>query len=268
VVPLFPAKKSKASKPKAVRRESKRLSIHERNARASVARLRPKTSFGRKVTIALAASLSALVILVVVLWVSPVLAVKQIEVVGDNLVSEKSILKDLKSLKGRPLPQITTEEVAAKLSKYELIDSVSAVSVPPNTLRIVVIERSAIAIVVINGLQYRYDPAGVQLGRAKSEDRLPFILGAGNPSTSKAFVRSIDVLLSLPNSLLNDVLSIKASSKDNVFLKLRTRNQSILWGDSSQPGLKAKVLLALMKHYERSAGITFDVSSPNQPSVY
>jgi len=267
-VPLFTKRQPKQAKAKPIRRDSKRLAIHERNARAAVTRLRPKTSFGRKISIALIASVSALALLVVVLWVSPILAVKKIEVVGANLVSEKSILKDLKHLKGRPLPQITTDEVATKLTKYELIDSVSAVSVPPNTLRIVVIERSAIAIVIINGVQYRYDPAGVQLGRAAATDRLPFILGAGNPSTSKAFARSIDVLFSLPKNLLGEVSSIRAASKDNVVLRLRTRNQSILWGDSSQPGLKAKVLFGLMKHYERSNGITFDVSSPNQPSIY
>ena len=269
VVSLFPRGSKKQTTPKVkIRRESKRLAIHERNARASVARLKPRSSFGRKVWIALIASVAILAALVVVVWVTPVLAVTQIEVVGTKLVSEKDILKDLQSLKGKPLPQITTDEVAARLSKYELIDSVSAVSVPPNTLRIVVIERSAIAIVPINGVSYLYDPAGVQLGRATAAEKLPMIVSAGNPATSKAFARSIDVLLSLPNSLLSSVWSIKASSKDNVVLVLRSRNQKILWGDPSQPGLKAKVLLALMTHYETSPGLTFDVSSPNQPSVY
>ena len=269
VVSLFPRGSKKQTTPKVkIRRESKRLAIHERNARASVARLKPRSSFGRKVWIALIASVAILAALVVVVWVTPVLAVTQIDVVGTKLVSEKDILKDLQSLKGKPLPQITTDEVAARLSKYELIDSVSAVSVPPNTLRIVVIERSAIAIVPINGVSYLYDPAGVQLGRATAAEKLPMIVSAGNPATSKAFARSIDVLLSLPNSLLSSVWSIKASSKDNVVLVLRSRNQKILWGDPSQPGLKAKVLLALMTHYETSPGLTFDVSSPNQPSVY
>jgi hypothetical protein len=76
------------------------------------------------------------------------------------------------------------------------------------------------------------------------------------------------VLLSLPSSLLGQVWSIRAVSKDNVVLSLRSNRQSILWGDSSQPGLKAQVLAALMKHYKSSASITFDVSSPSQPSVY
>jgi len=253
---------------KQTRQATKRLSIHERNAKAAVVRLRPRSSFGKKIWIALTSAVAILVVLVVVVWVTPVLAVTKIEVVGTNLVSKEKILKDLRGLKGRPLPQITTEEVALKLSSYELIDSVSAVSVPPHTLRVVVVERTALAIVQVNGIPYLYDPAGVQLGRAKSSDRLPVILDAGNPSTSKAFARSIDVILSLPHSLLEQVSSIRAVSKDNVVLALRSNRQSILWGDSSQPALKGEVLRALMKHYKRSVGITFDVSSPGQPSVY
>jgi cell division protein FtsQ len=230
--------------------------------------LRPRTSFGKKVFLAVSVSLVALVVLVIVTVFSPLLAVSKIEVVGTKMVSEKSVLKDLASLKGKPLPQVSNDEVAARLGKYQLIDSVSVVSVPPNTLRVVVTERTAIAIVVVNNIRYLYDAAGVQLGRAAVEDRLPIISAAGNPATSKAFSRSIDVILSLPLSLLPEVEWIRATSKDNVVLNLRRNGQSVLWGDASAPGLKAEVLLALMKHYKRTLNITFDVSSPNQPSVY
>lgn len=214
------------------------------------------------------AAIAALVALVLVAVFSPLLAVSKIEVVGAKMVEEKNILKDLSTLLGKPLPQVSSDEVALRLSKYDLIDSVSVVSVPPNTLRVLITERSAIAIVVINDIRYLYDAAGVQLGRASDEERLPVITGAGNPASSKAFSRSIDVILSLPMSLLPEISWIRASSKDNVVLGLRKNGQSILWGDSSAPALKAEVLLALMKHYKRTLNLTFDVSSPNQPSVY
>ena len=268
VVQLFDRK----SKPKRVRPQqasdakSRKPAVSKLNT--SVARLRPRTSFGKKVFLAVSVSLVALVVLVIVTVFSPLLAVSKIEVVGTKMVSEKSVLKDLASLKGKPLPQVSNDEVAARLGKYQLIDSVSVVSVPPNTLRVVVTERTAIAIVVVNNIRYLYDAAGVQLGRAAVEDRLPIISAAGNPATSKAFSRSIDVILSLPLSLLPEVEWIRATSKDNVVLNLRRNGQSVLWGDASAPGLKAEVLLALMKHYKRTLNITFDVSSPNQPSVY
>ena len=282
MVPLFPKAAKKVSKtPKApkepkvvkpnrktVRQASKRLQIHERNAKATVASLRPRMSFGRKVWISVAASVATLAVLVVVAVVSPLLAVQKIEVVGTNRVPVKELLRDLDSLKGKPLPQITSEELATKLGKYQLIDSVSAVALPPSTLRVVIVERSAVVIVKINGFDYLYDAAGVQVGRASSSDRLPVVLNAGNPNTSKSFQQAIDVVLSLPISLLGRISEISANSKDNVVLSLRTHAQTILWGDDSQPALKASVLAALMNHYPKRYGCTFDVSSPSQPSVY
>lgn len=273
VVPLLPKAKREVAKPTkparaVVKKASKRLQIHERNAKASVATLRPRISFGRKVFISVIAAVATLAVLVIVAVVSPLLAVHKIEVVGANRVAVKDILHDLDSLKGKPLPQITSEELAAKLSKYQLIDSVSAVALPPDTLRVVVVERSAVAIVKINGVDYLYDAAGVQVGRASLTDRFPLILNAGNPNTSVSFKQAIEVVLSLPLALLSKVSTISASTKDNVSLSLRSYNQSILWGDNSQPALKAKVLEALMNHYAKRYGCTFDVSSPSQPSVY
>ena len=123
-------------------------------------------------------------------------------------------------------------------------------------------------VVKINEILYLYDAAGVQLGRAKGSDKLPSVENAGDPATSKTFKQAINVILSIPLELLPKVASISASSKDDVVLRLRNYNQKILWGDDSDPALKARVLNALMKHYEKRYGQTFDVSSPNQPSVF
>lgn len=273
VVQLFPNRKPskpakvKPAKPK-LRSAAKRLSIHERNVRAQVSRISPRVNFARRVWLGVLAGLTTLIVLVGVAVFSPLLALEKLVVVGATLVPEKSVLKDLGYLMGRPLPQISNDEVTKKLSKYELIDSVSIVAVPPHTLRVVITERTAIALVEVNGVAYRYDAVGVQLGRSTGSEKLPLILDSGNPSTSKSFSRAISVILSLPMSLLPRVQSIRATSKDNVVLSLRANRQRVLWGDGSQPALKAQVLGALMKNYEKRIGLTFDVSSPNQPSVY
>lgn len=272
LLPMRPTKAA-AEKPvkpsrQVIRKESKRLSLSEKNSRNNVARIRPKVDFGKRIILAVVSSVSVLVVLVLIAVFSPLLAVHDIEVVGANRVSSAAILRDLKTLKGKPLPQITSDEIAAMLNKYQLIDSVSAVALPPSKLRVVVVERSAVVIVRINEIAYLYDAAGVQLGRAKPSDKLPEVINAGNPSTSKSFSSAIKVVLSLPMDLLPKVSAISASSLDNVVLDLRAFNQRILWGDDSDPALKAKVLAALMNHYAKRYGQTFDVSSPSQPSVY
>jgi len=230
--------------------------------------MKPRANLGRRGLISVIAGLLALISLVLVAYFSPWLAVKQINVVGTNRVSKSAILGDLKPLMGKPLPQISNQDIADRLANYQLIESVSMVILPPNTLQVQVIERSPIAIVLINGLSYLYDPAGVQLGRANAADKFPYIENAGNPASSSSFKQAIAVILKLPVSLLPIVDVVSASSKDNVLLKLNQSGQKVLWGDDSQPGLKARVLSALMKHYQGKQGITFDVSAPNQPSVY
>jgi cell division protein FtsQ len=74
--------------------------------------------------------------------------------------------------------------------------------------------------------------------------------------------------MALPEDLLDDVEYIEARSKDDVQMSLRSsRDQRIIWGDSSDSVLKSKVLQALMKNNRKQTSVTFDVSSPNAPVV-
>lgn len=250
-----------------LRRQEKRLKVHKAVARSGISRIRPSVSLARKLWLTVGLSICLLLALIVVAVFSPLLAVRKIEIVGNSRVETKDIAKDLEFLKGVPLPQISSETIVAKLSKYQLIDTVAAVSLPPETLRVVIVERTALAKVNINGIDYLYDAVGVQLGRATSSEKLPTILSAGDPKTSISFKQAIDVLLSVPLALLPKIDAIRAVSKDDVTLFLRNRSQKVLWGDDSNRALKAKVLMALLERYKDSYGLTYDVSSPNNPTI-
>lgn len=249
-----------------VKSQERRLNAHNRIAKASIGRIRPKISLSKKVGFTVLGSLVLLVVLVIVAVFSPLLAIKKIEIVGAERVSEKEISKDLAFLKGLPLPQVSNDVIVEKLAKYTLIDSVSAVSLPPSTLRVQIVERVPIAIVSINGISYLYDAVGVQLGRASGE-KLPIIYNSGDPKTDGNFRQAISILLQIPISLLPRVYAIKATSKDNATLFMRSFSQQVLWGDSSEPGLKARVLNSLLENYKGKYGIVFDVSAPNSPTV-
>ena len=55
---------------------------------------------------------------------------------------------------------------------------------------------------------------------------------------------------------------------DSVTFELRGESaQKVIWGDSTQAGLKAKALLAMIKHQKKSDRVTYDVSSPKAPTV-
>ena len=89
-----------------------------------------------------------------------------------------------------------------------------------------------------------------------------------SPEIRKKFRNAIEVLMALPENLLDEVEFIEARSKDDVVMSLRSeKNQRIVWGDSSDSVLKSKVLQALMANHRKTQSVTFDVSSPNAPVV-
>jgi len=212
--------------------------------------------------------IAALLILVLATMFTPILAISKITVSGAQLVSEKQIQVALKKYIGSPLPMISSENVAKDLSKFKLIESIALVSLPPNQLQVRIVERTPIAVVVQGGVSYLYDPSGIRVGTASGSEQLPTIIIKGDPKTSKNFKQAIDVLLSLPSSLLNRVAYIQARTRDNVTMQLRgSAVQTIIWGDSTQSALKSRVLRVLLFKTPSKIRATFDVSAPLTPSV-
>ena len=213
-------------------------------------------------------SIAILMVLVGVATFSPVLAIKEIYVTGTDRIKPELVLKALQSHIGTPLPLLDEQKVAESLASFALIESFSVTALAPNGLEVKISERQAISIVDIKGERWLFDPAGVRVAPAKSTDTLPEILISEDPRNSQRYRNSIDVLLALPEDLLDEVEFIEARSKVDVQMSLRTsRNQRIVWGDSSDSVLKSKVLEALMLNHRKTQSVTFDVSSPNAPVV-
>lgn len=213
-------------------------------------------------------SVFVLAVLTGVATFSPLLAIKQITVIGTERLNPDEISAALSAHLGTPLPLINRDEVAKSLSGFELIESFSVTSLPPNELQVRVSERQAIAIVEVEGALWLHDAVGVRVAPALPTDILPRILINEDPKTSQGFRDAVDVLLALPVDLLGQVEFIQANTKDDVQMSLRgALGQRISWGDSSNAVLKSKVLQALMLNNQGATSVTFDVSSPNAPVV-
>lgn len=199
---------------------------------------------------------------------SPALAIKEIYVTGTERIKPELISKALQGHIGTPLPLLDEKAVATSLASFALIESFSATAVPPNGLQVKISERQAISVVAIKGERWLYDPAGVKVAQANGSEELPEIQISEEPRNSQRYRNAIEVLMALPEDLLHQVEFIEARSKDDVQMSLRTsRDQRIIWGDSSDSVLKSKVLQALMANHRKTQSVTFDVSSPNAPVV-
>jgi len=259
-----PAKSPRARSASIPKLKSSNRRDNLREARRFTKESQVKKIFIRSVFIGIA----ALIILVLATMFTPIMAISKITVSGNQLVPEKQIQSALKKYIGSPLPMITSETVAQELSKFKLIESISLVSLPPHQVQVRIVERTPIAVVVQGGVSYLYDPSGVRVGNATGYEKLPTIIIKGDPKDSKNFKQAIDVLLSLPSSLLNRVAYIQARSRDNVTLQLRGNAvQTIIWGDSTQSALKSRVLRVLLYKTPSRIRATFDVSAPLTPSV-
>jgi cell division protein FtsQ len=213
-------------------------------------------------------SIAVLLAIVAGATFSPALAIKEIYVTGTERINPELISKALQSHIGTPLPLLDEKSVATSLSSFALIEFFSATAVPPNGLQVKISERQAISVVAVKGERWLYDPAGVRVAQATGTEELPEIQISEEPRNSQRFRNAIDVLMALPEDLLNEVEFIEARSKDDVQMSLRSsRDQRIMWGDSSDSVLKSNVLQALMANHQKTQSVTFDVSSPNAPVV-
>jgi cell division protein FtsQ len=273
------AKPKKAPKAAKVSKQSgKRLDIASkiavRRTKASsqgvlkLSDFRSGSKLKRYSIIATVSAFALLLALIAAAVFSPLLSVQKIIVRGNELVSTKELKKSLAGEIGKPLPQISQTHIAGLLKKYTLIESFSAISAPPHTLIIRVVERTPIAIVYTGGAFYYFDPAGVQIGKATATDKLPVLDIKGTPAKSETFAAAIDVLLALPAKMLPKIALVTAKSTDNVTFRLRGyAGQRVVWGDKSNAALKSKVLSALIANQGAGDRVTYDVSSPAAPTV-
>jgi cell division protein FtsQ len=230
--------------------------------------LRPKRSLGRIVLSSSAISVSLLVIFVLVAAFTPLLAVEKIQFKGNERIPTKLLASALSGQIGKPLPQVSLADVSKDLENFTLIQSVSVLNLPPHTLQVRIVERQPICIIKTALGSFLYDPAGVRIASAKSSDEYPIVEAAGKPGASPEFRVAIKALLALPVSLYPRVATVSAPSMDSVTFKLRGwAGQKVIWGDTSQAELKARVLLTLVKHQKKSDRVTYDVSSPKAPTV-
>ncbi|MHC6594419.1 cell division protein FtsQ/DivIB [Arthrobacter sp. C152] len=229
----------------------------------------PKGKRRRKRALLVAGTVLALVAgLLAAAVCSPLLALQTISVSGTKLTTPGQVEAALEPLRGKPLPQISDDEVRGLLDTLVQVKSVTVEARPPSTLAVAVHERIPVALVK-QGEQYQLvDVDGIQL--ATTDDpasaSLPVIDGGAGAIGQDLFRATAAVLAALPADVLAKLSNASAQSVDAVELKL-VDGQTIVWGNASEKELKAKVLAALLKAPvdPKNPVRVYDVSVPRQP---
>lgn len=198
-------------------------------------------------------------------YFTPMFAINQLEIIGTDRVSAEKVQAKLKPVVGRLLTQVTEPEVAKLLAEFDLIDTISLESRPPDTLVVRIQERQPIARVRVNGQEFLFDAAGVKIGEVQSSDDFPKLLGIGNPSSSDKYREAVETILQMPQSLYRQLESVEMDGSV-ALIRLEGVDLEIVWGDPTQAALKAEVLGSILDSLDDSVSF-IDVSSPMAPVV-
>lgn len=190
---------------------------------------------------------------------SPVLGVRSVEVVGNLTVETGSIQNQAGVPALQPLATVDLADVETRILALRKIATAKVVRAWPSTLRIEVVEREAVAVVPVDGKAALVDKDGVVTEiKDIAPPRLPVLRldrpGPGDPAT----IAAIKVVGELPQDLARRVEEVRATSAEGISLKL-TDGRTVVWGGADRGADKARILTDLLR---RKAQV-YDVSSPD-----
>ncbi|QPG46419.1 MULTISPECIES: cell division protein FtsQ/DivIB [unclassified Rhodococcus (in: high G+C Gram-positive bacteria)] len=240
---------------------------------ASATRTRPRRAArparrpsGRSVrvrTVLIGAAVVAAVLgLIAAAWLSPLLSVRNVEVVGVTAIPQDEVLARLELAEGTPLLQVDTAAAAQRVATLPRAASVRVQRVYPSTVRVTVTEREAVFFVDAPDGTHSLDADGVDFAVEPPPMLTPRLVtpgpGPGDPATAAA----IEVLEALPPELRVQVGEVAAPSASEVSLTLHD-GRIVVWGGVERSERKAQVVLPLLTQ----PGRTYDVAGPDLPTV-
>lgn len=249
--------------------ESPQNAASDRGDRSSPP-LTPAQRRARRRRRALWAVLTAFVAALVLVWViffSPLLAVRTIEVNGAQLTDEQDVQQHLEHFQGTPVALVSEADVMDSLGDLPQVRSVHVMTLPDRRLIVDLTERVPVAAVQDGQSWTLVDHEGTVLRTTEdlAELNVPVIEGGTEVLGTEDFTAVAEVLSTLPSSLLEQVSSAKAQSDSTVELAL-DGGITVRWGDATQSALKAEVLAQLVQASEQTGAVNvYDVSSPEHP---
>lgn len=242
------------------RREAKRKAMGAPQQEAK--RLGRRTVRGLKVLMWSALVSVVLVGVGLLLYFTPIMAARNIVVVGLGAVTQDEVTAAAAVAPGTPLLQVDTDAVAERVAAIRRVASVRVQRQYPSTLRVTVIERLPVVVKDYPDGPHLFDKDGVDFATAPPPPGVPY-LEAENPGPSDPPTKAaLQVMTALRPEVAEQVARIAAPSVAAITLTLDD-GRTVVWGTTDRTEEKALKLAALLTQ----PGRTYDVSSPDLPTV-
>ena len=209
---------------------------------------------------------SVLLVLGGLLWMvygTSVLGVREVEVVGTDVLTPLDVEQAAAVRLRQPLAGVDLDRIRGRVEALPAVDRATVSRSWPSTVVIEVVERTPVA-AVPTGKQFALiDAEGVAYRTvARRPSDLP-LAELGRPGPRDINTRAaLIVLSSLTAELREQLVSISVPAPAQVRLGLR-KNRTVIWGDDTQSETKAKVATALLER----KGDTIDVSAPDVVTI-
>ncbi|MFI1918789.1 cell division protein FtsQ/DivIB [Nocardia sp. NPDC020380] len=216
----------------------------------------------RKVRIGLAAGLVAVLVIGLVAWFSPILAVRSVRIDGLSAVPEQQVRDALQVPDGLSMLRLDTTAMADRVAKLPKIRTVRVQRKFPSSVMVTVVERTAVLyfdspdgthLLDCDSVEFAIEPPGPGVPKLVTDHP-----GGSDPVTRAA----VAVISSAPQGLRDQVGQVVARSVSDIALELRD-GRTVLWGGTNDSPRKAAVVLPLLTQ----DGKVFDISSPNLVTV-
>lgn len=241
-----------------LRRAKRARRLYERD---EVRRFTARSRRRRNLTLSAAGIMAALVAFVVVGVYSPVMAFREIEVVGTNRIPAGDIHNALAGQLGTPLPLLDFAQIKSELAQFSLIQSFVTESRPPGTLVVRIIEREPVGLLTSAAGFDLIDRAGVVISSGPQRPAGYPVIVTQQGVGSAGFESALAVMTALPEGLRAQLDTITAATTDDVTLTL-TGGARVVWGSAEESEFKALVLAALIVTNPVGTVGEYDVTSP------
>jgi cell division protein FtsQ len=193
---------------------------------------------------------------------SSVLAVSKVSVRGNSTVSSVRVEAVAKAPIGHQLARVDLAAIRARVESIAAVKSASVSRSWPDTIAIVITERTPVAVVDRGAALQAVDEDGVLFGSYhRQPDDLPLVQTASDV-TSEALAEAARVATSLRSDIAARVDRIDVQSVDRILLRF-AGGRTVMWGSAEDSEEKAAVLAVLLKRHVDE----IDVSVPGRPTT-
>jgi cell division protein FtsQ len=208
-----------------------------------------------------AVGLGVLLVLGGLTWLiygTPVLGVRDVKVVGVQLLTPEQVRQAVGVPDDEPLARVDLDHVRARVRAIPAVDRVVVRRSWPSTLVVEVVERTPVAAVPAGKQFTLIDRSGVPYQTvADKPGDLP-LMRLAKPGPADEETRSgLTVLDSLSDELREQLVAVSVAAPAQIKLELRN-DRTVVWGDETQSDTKSQVATALLK----KARSEIDVSAP------